>query len=80
VNSLHRLVRARSSFSSAHSRRSTMAKGKSKAATGPKDSSLSGEAGPASGLSSFLLGQAPAKDDALDDIFAHSVSSQTGTG
>ncbi|KAG0667198.1 hypothetical protein C6P46_002610 [Rhodotorula mucilaginosa] len=49
-----------------------MAKGKSKAATGPKDSSLSGEAGPASGLSSFLLGQAPAKDDALDDIFAHS--------
>ncbi|GAA5861952.1 hypothetical protein JCM3774_001364 [Rhodotorula dairenensis] len=49
-----------------------MAKGKSKSSTKATAPAAAAEAAPASGLSSFLLGQAPAKDDALDDIFAHS--------
>ncbi|GAA5981874.1 hypothetical protein JCM10908_004648 [Rhodotorula pacifica] len=49
-----------------------MGKGKSKSTSKATATTAAVEAAPASGLSSFLLGQAPAKDDALDDIFAHS--------
>ncbi|BGP39780.1 Nucleolar protein 12 [Rhodotorula kratochvilovae] len=44
--------------------------GKSKIKSTSKDAASA--AAPASGLSSFLLGQADSKDAALDDIFAHS--------
>ncbi|GAA6019016.1 hypothetical protein JCM8202_000643 [Rhodotorula sphaerocarpa] len=50
-----------------------MGKSKTKSAAAAMSAASSEAApAPASGLSSFLLGQAPARDDALDDIFAHS--------
>lgn len=47
--------------------------GKSKSKSSSKDATTTAGAPPASGLSSFLLGQADSKDSALEDIFATSV-------
>lgn len=70
---LHRLP-ARILRSPFHTTRRTMGKSKTKSAAAAMSAASSEAApAPASGLSSFLLGQAPARDDALDDIFAHSV-------
>ncbi|GAA5850224.1 hypothetical protein JCM9279_003571 [Rhodotorula babjevae] len=46
--------------------------GKSKSKRSSKDAATAAGAPPASGLSSFLLGQADSKDSALEDIFATS--------
>ncbi|GAA5908211.1 hypothetical protein JCM8208_000346 [Rhodotorula glutinis] len=46
--------------------------GKSKSKSSSKDATTTAGAPPASGLSSFLLGQADSKDSALEDIFATS--------
>lgn len=50
-----------------------MGKNKGKAAAKATGDTIEATTAPATGLSSFLLGQASGKDADLDDIFAHSV-------